>query len=186
LDLRGSTPTFIHISDGKTHEVNTLDQLHIEPGACYLLDRGYLDFQRQFVIHRANAFFVTRAKSNTKIKRRYSNPVDRASSNIVCDQTSLLTIFYSSQDHPATCGHQGREGQTNNFFDQELRPQTRFDREPVPPALAGRIVFQMYQAALAHQDVLWHQRERGQDANLDRSLRIRADRHYQETLEFAL
>jgi hypothetical protein len=102
LDLRGSIPTFIHISDGKTHEVNTLDLLHIEPGAYYLLDRGYLDFQRLFVIHQANAFFVTRAKSNTKFKRRYSNPVDRASSNIVCDQTGVLTIFYSSQDYPAT------------------------------------------------------------------------------------
>ena len=102
LDLRGSIPTFIHISDGKTHEVNTLDLLHIEPGAYYLLDRGYLDFQRLFVIHQANAFFVTRAKSNTKFKRRYSNPVDRANSNIVCDQTGVLTIFYSSQDYPAT------------------------------------------------------------------------------------
>ncbi len=102
LDLRGSIPTFIHISDGKTHEVNTLDLLHIEPGAYYLLDRGYLDFQRLFVIHQANAFFVTRAQSNTKFKRRYSNPVDRANSNIVCDQTGVLTIFYSSKDYPAT------------------------------------------------------------------------------------
>ena len=102
LDLRGSIPTFIHISDGKTHEVNTLDLLDIEPGAYYLLDRGYLDFQRLFVIHQANAFFVTRAKSNTKFKRRYSNPVDRANSNIVCDQTGVLTIFYSSQHYPAT------------------------------------------------------------------------------------
>jgi IS4 transposase len=102
LDLRGSIPTFIHISDGKTHEVNTLDLLDIEPGAYYLLDRGYLDFQRLFVIHQANAFFVTRAKSNTKFKRRYSNPVDRVNSNIVCDQTGVLTIFYSSQHYPAT------------------------------------------------------------------------------------
>ena len=76
--------------------------LDIEPGAYYLLDRGYLDFQRLFVIHQANAFFVTRAKSNTKFKRRYSSPVDRANSNIVCDQTGVLTIFYSSQHYPAT------------------------------------------------------------------------------------
>ena len=102
LDLRGSIPTFIHITDGKVHEVNTLDLLHIEPGAYYLLDRGYLDFQRLFLIHQANAFFVTRAKSNTKFKRRYSNPVDRASSNIACDQTGVLSIFYSSKDYPAT------------------------------------------------------------------------------------
>ena len=91
LDLRSSIPTFIHITDGKVHEINTLDLLHIESGAYYLLDRGYLDFQRLLVIHRAihraihqaNAFFVTRAKSNTMLKRRYANPVDRASSNIV-------------------------------------------------------------------------------------------------------
>ena len=101
LDLRGSIPTFIHITDGKVHEVNTLDLLHIESGAYYLLDRGYLDFQRLFVIHQAGAFFVTRAKSNTKFKRRYSNPVDRASSNIVCDQTGVLSIFASSKDYPA-------------------------------------------------------------------------------------
>jgi len=102
LDLRGSIPAFIHISYGKTHEVNTLDLLDVEPGAYYLLDRGYLDFHRLFVIHQANTFLVTRAKSNTKFKRRYSIPVDRANSNIVCDQTGVLTIFYSSKDYPAT------------------------------------------------------------------------------------
>ena len=102
LDLRGAIPTFIHISDGKTHEVNTLDQLVIEPGAYYLLDRGYLDFKRLFAIHQSNTFFVTRAKSNTQFKRRYSSPVDRANSNIVCDQTGVLTVFYSSQDYPVT------------------------------------------------------------------------------------
>ena len=102
LDLRGAIPTFIHITDGKTHEVNTLDHLQFEPGAYYLLDRGYLDFERLFAIHQANAFFVTRAKSNTKFKRRYSTPVDRVNSNIVCDQTGVLTVFYSSRDYPAT------------------------------------------------------------------------------------
>jgi hypothetical protein len=102
LDLRGAIPSFIHITDGKTHEVNTLDLLSIEPGAYYLLDRGYLDFQRLFTIHQAHAFFVTRAKSNTKFKRRYSNPVDKAHTSVVCDQTGVLTIFYSSKDYPAT------------------------------------------------------------------------------------
>ena len=101
LDLRGNIPTFIHITNGKTHEVNTLDELTIESGAFYLLDRGYLDFKRLFVIHQANAFFVTRAKSNTKFKRRYSNPVDKITTNIVCDQTGVLPLFYASQDYPA-------------------------------------------------------------------------------------
>jgi Transposase DDE domain/Domain of unknown function (DUF4372) len=101
LDLRGAIPSFIHITDGKTHEVNILDALMIEPGAYYLLDRGYLDFGRLFAIHQAQAFFVTRAKSNTKFKRRYSHPVDRATSDILCDQTGVLTVFYSSKDYPS-------------------------------------------------------------------------------------
>ncbi len=102
LDLRGAIPSFIHISDGKTHEVNILDDLLIEPGAYYLLDRGYLDFGRLFAIHQAQAFFVTRAKSNTKFKRRYSQPVDRVNTNVLCDQIGVLTVFYSSKDYPAT------------------------------------------------------------------------------------
>ena len=102
LDLRGAIPSFIHITDGKTHEVNILDDLIIEPGAYYLLDRGYLDFARLFAIHQAQAFFVTRAKSNTKFKRRYSHPVDRINTNVLCDQTGVLTVFYSSRDYPTT------------------------------------------------------------------------------------
>jgi len=102
LDLRGSIPSFIHITDGKTHEVNILDDLIIEPGAYYLMDRGYLDFARLHGLHAAGAFFVTRAKSNTKFKRRYSQPVDRATSNVICDQTGVLPLFYASKDYPAT------------------------------------------------------------------------------------
>ena len=102
LDLRGAIPSFIHITDGKTHEVNILDDLIIEPGAYYLLDRGYLDFSRLFAIHQAQAFFITRAKSNTKFKRRYSHPVDRINTNVLCDQAGVLTVFYSSKDYPTT------------------------------------------------------------------------------------
>ena len=102
LDLRGNIPSFIHITDGKKHEVNTLDDLTIEPGAFYLLDRGYLDFARLYVIHESKAFFVTRAKSNTKFKRRYSHPVDRVNTNVLCDQTGVLSVFYSSKDYPTT------------------------------------------------------------------------------------
>ena len=88
-------------TDGKTHEVNVLDQLTIEPGAFYLLDRGYLDFARLYAIHQAQGFFVTRAKSNTQFRRRYSSPVDRSSTNVLCDQIGVLTVFYSSKDYPA-------------------------------------------------------------------------------------
>ena len=101
LDLRGNIPSFIHITDGKTHEVNTLDDLVLEAGAFYLMDRGYLDFARLFVIHEAKAFFVTRAKSNTQFMRRYSHPVDRANTAVICDQTGVLTNYQSSKDYPA-------------------------------------------------------------------------------------
>jgi hypothetical protein len=101
LDLRGAIPSFIHITDGKTHDVNALDELIIEPGAYYLMDRGYLDFRRLHAIHQAQAFFVTRAKGNTQFKRRYSQPVDRTKTPILCDQTGVLTVFYSRKDYPA-------------------------------------------------------------------------------------
>ena len=101
LDLHGSIPSFLHITDGKTHEVNVLDDLVLEAGAFYLMDRGYLDFSRLYVIHQAQAFFVTRAKSNTQFRRRYSNPVDRRTTSIVCDQIGVLTVYYSSKAYPA-------------------------------------------------------------------------------------
>ena len=101
LDLHGAIPSFIHITDGKTHEVNILDLLLIEPGAFYLMDRGYLDFARLFAIHQAQAFFVTRSKSNTKFKRRYSQPVDRINTNVLCDQTGALSLYQASKDYPA-------------------------------------------------------------------------------------
>jgi hypothetical protein len=94
LDLRGNIPSFIHISDGKMHEVNVLDQLLPEAGAFYIMDRGYLDFQRLHRLHRAGSYFVTRGKSNLKVRRRYSHAVDR-STGVICDQTVVLTVFYS-------------------------------------------------------------------------------------------
>ena len=101
LDLRGNIPSFIHITDGKTHEVNVLDDLVLEAGAFYLMDRGYLDFARLHVIHQAKAFFVTRAKRNTQFSRRYSHPVDRAGTAVICDQTGVLTNQQSNKDYPA-------------------------------------------------------------------------------------
>jgi len=96
LDLRGSIPSFIFISDGKMHDVNILDRLVPEAGAFYVMDRGYVDFQRLARLDDAGSFFVTRAKSNLKARRRYSRPVDR-STGLVCDQTVFLTGFYSRQ-----------------------------------------------------------------------------------------
>jgi len=100
LDLRGNIPTFIHISDGKVHEVNILDQLLPEPGAFYIMDRGFLDFERLYRFHEAGSFFVTRGKSNLKVQRRYSHPVDRET-GLICDQSVVLTGFYSHQGFEA-------------------------------------------------------------------------------------
>ena len=100
LDLRGNIPTFIHISDGKVHEVNILDQLLPEPGAFYIMDRGFVDFERLYRFHEAGSFFVTRGKSNLKVQRRYSHPVDRTT-GLICDQTVVLTGFYSHQGFEA-------------------------------------------------------------------------------------
>jgi hypothetical protein len=100
LDLRGNIPTFIHISDGKVHEVNILDQLLPEPGAFYIMDRGFLDFERLYRFHEAGSFFVTRGKSNLKVQRRYSHPVDRTT-GLICDQSVVLTGFYSHQGFEA-------------------------------------------------------------------------------------
>jgi hypothetical protein len=99
LDLRGAIPAFILISDGKLHDVNVLDILLPEPGAFYVMDRGYLDFDRLHTLHQAGAFFVTRAKSNFKFRRLYSCPVDRTS-GLICDQHVELTGFYSRQGYP--------------------------------------------------------------------------------------
>jgi Domain of unknown function (DUF4372)/Transposase DDE domain len=99
LDLRGNIPTFIHISDGKLHDVNILDILPLEVGAFYVMDRGYLDFARLNTISKSNAFFVIRAKSNHKFRRVYSHPTDR-STGLICDQSIMLTGFYSQKDYP--------------------------------------------------------------------------------------
>ena len=99
LDLRGNIPSFIHVSDGKLHDVNVLDLLVPEPGAFYVMDRGYIDYARLHVLHQAAAFFVTRAKSNLDARRVYSAPTDR-SAGVICDQTILLNGFYAAKDYP--------------------------------------------------------------------------------------
>jgi len=111
LDLRGSIPSFIKITDGKVHDVRILDDLIPEPGCFYVLDRGYLDFARLHVIHQSQAFFVIRAKSNLQCRRLYSRPVDKAT-DLVSDQTVVLTGFYS-----------------NGAFPDKLRRVRFYDRE---------------------------------------------------------
>lgn len=100
LDLRGSIPSFIHVSDGKWHDVHALDLLIPEAGAVYVMDRAYLDFSRLHILHLAGSFFVTRAKSNLDAHRVYSAATDRTT-GIICDQTIALDGFYTRQEYPA-------------------------------------------------------------------------------------
>ncbi len=99
LDLRGNIPTFIHITDGKMHEVNVLDILIPEAGSFYIMDRGFTDFARWFTLHQAQAFFVIRGKSNLLFRRVYSRPVDK-SEGLCCDQSIVLTAPKASKDYP--------------------------------------------------------------------------------------
>lgn len=99
LDLRGDIPTFIWITDGKVHDVNVLDYLVPEPGAIYVMDRAYLDFQRLYQMHQDLAIFVTRSKTNTGLRRLYSHKVDKAT-GVRYDQTVVPTGFYTKKDYP--------------------------------------------------------------------------------------
>jgi len=99
LALHGNFPTLVIITPSRVHDVNILDDLVFDPGAFYVMDRGYMDFGRLHHIHRASAFFVTRAKANTRFRRRYSGPADKAT-GIRFDQTVLFTGFYSHQQYP--------------------------------------------------------------------------------------
>jgi hypothetical protein len=99
LDLRGNIPSFIHVSDGKLADVHALDLLLPEPGAIYVMDRGYVDFARLHTLHQAGAFFVTRTKSNMNAHRVYSAPTDRTT-GIICDQSIALDGHYTSKNYP--------------------------------------------------------------------------------------
>jgi hypothetical protein len=118
LDLRGNLPANVIVTTGKVHDVNILDQLWFEPGAIYVMDRGYVDFARLHKIHQALGFFITRAKSNFDFRRLYSRPVDR-STGLRCDQTITLNGVLSKQRYPE---HLRRV----RFFDQETEKRFSF------------------------------------------------------------
>jgi len=99
LDLRGSIPTFIKVTDGLIHDVNILDELIPEAGCFYIMDRGYLDFERLYILNLFHAFFIIRGKSNIQYRRIYSQPVDK-STGLKCDQTIVLTGVNSPKDYP--------------------------------------------------------------------------------------
>lgn len=113
LDLRGNIPSFISITEGTVHDVNILDILPLEPGAVYVMDRGYIDFDRLYSIHRAKASFVVRAKRNLQFRRQYSRPVEKTT-GLRCDQTIVLTGFYAAKDYP-------EQLRRVKYYDQETR-----------------------------------------------------------------
>jgi hypothetical protein len=101
LDLRGSIPSFVHVSDGNTSDLRLLDQIVFEPGSFYVMDRGFVDFARLYRVHSAQAFFVIRAKSNTQYRCLASRPIDK-STGLRCDQRIVLTGKYTAHEYPAT------------------------------------------------------------------------------------
>ena len=185
LDLRGNIPTFIHISDGKLGDVKILDVLVLEVGAIYLMDRGYLDFARLYRMHQALAFFVTRAKSNTKLRRSYSAPVDR-STGVICDQTVALTGITSRKDYPE---HLRRI----RFKDPETGKTLIFltNNFALPATTICALYKSRWQVELffkwitesSDQEVLRHVRECGEVANLDRRVGLCARGHCQKTAQ---
>lgn len=136
LDLRGSIPSFIEITDGKIHEVNILDILMVEAGSFYIMDRGYLDFARLYALHQANAFFIVRAKSNIQYRRLYSHPIDK-STGLCCDQTIFLSNYQSAKDYPEKL-------RLIKFFDVEHNRRLTFLTNNF--ALEALIIAQLYKS----------------------------------------
>lgn len=124
MDLRGSIPTFIKLTDGLCHEVNVLDDLIFEPGAFYIMDRGFVDFDRLYNIDQCGAFFVTRSKSNLQFQRIASRKVNKKA-GLICDQTIRLKTFYSTKDYPDSLRrvkfYEKDSGQTLIFLTNNFR-----------------------------------------------------------------
>src|SRR6202167_6221894 len=118
LDLHGNIPTFISITDGKVHDVNILDEIMPEPGAFYVMDRGYVDFERLYVFVLSAAFFVVRTKSNVLLQRRYSHPVDKTT-GVRSDHTVILTSFESASAYPDAL-------RRVNYLDKETHKRLKF------------------------------------------------------------
>jgi hypothetical protein len=186
LDLRGNIPSFIHISNGKLHDVHALDMLVPEAGAIYVMDRGYVDFARLHGLHQAGAFFVTRAKSNLNAHRVYSAATDRTT-GVIADQKIALDGPYTRKDYPV---HLRRV----RFKDPETEKALVFlTNHTTLPALTicdlcksrwqVELFFQMDQAASPDQEVLWDVRECREDPDMDRRIGLRTGRHRPQTAE---
>jgi hypothetical protein len=186
LDLRGNIPSFIHISDGKLHEVNVLDLIPLETGAFYIMDRGFLDFSRLHAVTLASAFFVIRGKSNLECRRLYSHPVDK-STGVVCDQSILLTVPKSAGDYPDKL-------RRVKYYDAETDKNLVFltNNFLLPAFTIAQLykqrwqvgLFQVDQTAPAHQEFFRYFGERRKDPDLDRHLCLPGRGDHQKTAEY--
>ena len=145
LDLRGNIPAFVHVTDGKIHDVNVLDQIVPEAGAFYVMDRGYIDFERLFVLTLSAAFFVVRTKSNVRLQRRYSHPVDK-STGVRSDQTVILSSFESASVYPDAL-------RRVSYFDAETNKRLRFltNNFTLPALTIAQIYKQRWQVGVSSQ-----------------------------------
>src|SRR5437016_10497005 len=170
LDLHGNIPTFIGITDGKVHDVNILDEIFPEAGAFYVMDRGYVDFERLFVFTLCSAFFVVRTKENVVLQRRYSHPVDTLT-GLRSDHTVILTTMESAKVYPDAL-------RRIHYFDAETTIRLKFltNNFALPALTIAQIYksrwqvelfFKMDQAASANQVLLGHECECRQDSNLN-------------------
>jgi IS4 transposase len=180
LDLRGNIPSFIHVSDGKLHDVHALDLMLPEPGAIYVMDRGYVDFTRLHAIHRAGAFFVTRAKSNMNARRVSSTPTDR-STGIICDQSIALKGHYTGAHYPERL-------RRVRFKDAETSKTLVFltNHFGLPPLTIAALYKNRWQVELFFKWIKQHLRikqflrhvgKRREDADMDRRLGLCPRRH---------
>ena len=152
LDLRGNIPTFIRITDGKVHDVNILDEIMPEAGAFYVMDRGYIDFERLFALTLSSAFFVVRTKSNVLLQRRYSHPVDK-STGVRSDQIVVLTSFGSASAYPDTL-------RRVSYFDAETGKRLKFltNNFALPAHTIAQIYKQRWQVELFFKWIKQHLR----------------------------
>jgi len=152
LDLRGNIPAFVHITDGKVHDVNVLDQIVPEAGAFYVMDRGYIDFERLFVLTLSAAFFVVRTKSNVLLQRRYSHPVDK-STGVRSDQTVVLSSFESASVYPDPL-------RRVSYFDAETGKRLKFlsNNFTLPALTIARLYKQRWQVELFFKWIKQHLR----------------------------
>jgi hypothetical protein len=170
LDLRGNIPSFIHNSDGKLHDVHALDMLIPEPGAIYVMDRGYIDFARLHALHQTGAFFVTRAKSNLNAHRVYSAATDR-STGVIADQTIALGGARTGRDYPVHLRrirfHDTEKAKTLIFLTNHTALPALTICDLYKSRWQVELFFQMDQTAPTDQAVLWHVEERRKDTDMD-------------------